>query len=192
MATFKEDLGRPEGLTISQTTPASEPITSTEVKLHLKIDYSTDDTLIDRLIQMAREFVEGYLQRALINRTVTAEWTRHGKRMHLPLQPSSAITSVTWLYSDGTTEALTLNSEYFVDGSSDKSIRITPSYNGLRVVYTAGYGANSSSVPAIIKEAMLRIVANYYEYRTDNIEGVAPLTDMNTFRMLSTFRNPVV
>lgn len=187
---IKENTGRPEGLIISQSTPSVEPVTTAEVKAFLKIDYSTDDTLIAEMIIMAREFVENFLQRALINRTVTAEWTNTGTTVYLPIQPCSTITSVTRVYENETTELLVENDDYFVKGSKDKTIKLAASNTGLQVIYTAGYGTAASSVPSAIKHAILRIIATYYEHREDNVIGtIAATTDMNSLRLLSTFRN---
>jgi uncharacterized phiE125 gp8 family phage protein len=56
------------GLSVT-TAPTSEPITRDEAKSFLRVDISDDDTLIDNLIQSAREFCEEYTGRTLINTT---------------------------------------------------------------------------------------------------------------------------
>ncbi len=53
-----------------KTAPAVEPISTSEAKLHLKLDSdTTDDTLIAALITAAREIIENMTGRALINQT---------------------------------------------------------------------------------------------------------------------------
>lgn len=49
--------------------PAIEPITLSEAKTHLRVDFTDDDTLITTLIIVARQAVEEFLGRALITQT---------------------------------------------------------------------------------------------------------------------------
>ena len=51
------------------TAPATEPVTLAEVKAHLKIDGTDEDTLLTTLITVARQAVEDYTGRALITQT---------------------------------------------------------------------------------------------------------------------------
>ena len=49
--------------------PASEPVTSDEAKLHLKVENSTDDALIAELIKAARQMAETFTGRGFITQT---------------------------------------------------------------------------------------------------------------------------
>ena len=51
------------------TPPAAEPLSTAEVKLHLRVDHNTDDTLITALIATAREWVESYTGKSLVEQT---------------------------------------------------------------------------------------------------------------------------
>jgi uncharacterized phiE125 gp8 family phage protein len=51
------------------TAPASEPVTTTEVKTFLRIDSSDEDTLLGNLITTARQSAEAYTGRGLITQT---------------------------------------------------------------------------------------------------------------------------
>lgn len=51
------------------TTPAVEPITLTEAKAHLRVDFADDNDLITTLIIVARQAVEEFTGRALITQT---------------------------------------------------------------------------------------------------------------------------
>jgi len=48
------------------TAPTVEPVTAAEVKLHTRIDMSTEDTLIETWIKSARRLAEDYQRRAYI------------------------------------------------------------------------------------------------------------------------------
>ena len=68
--------------------PAVEPITLTEAKAYMKVDYTNDDTLIeDVLIPSARQMVEKMLNKALITQTLKAYYTTFGKVVDLPYSP---------------------------------------------------------------------------------------------------------
>lgn len=189
MAIILEDTGRPEGLVVTQTAPATEPCTVAEVKNFMKIDYTTDDALIGELITAAREWVENYTGRAMVSRTITATWTRHGKVMWLPFQPAISITSVKHVLSDNTKDTLTVDEDYFVKGSTTVQIHLPASSNGLEIIYTAGY----TSVPKTLKIAVMRVVANYYEHREDTIVGtISSEIEAGTKKLVKQFIVPVI
>ncbi len=58
------------------TGPTSEPITTAEARLHLRVTATgsplthPDDTLIDNLVKASREIVEAHTGRAIITQTV--------------------------------------------------------------------------------------------------------------------------
>ena len=56
------------GLTLV-TAPASEPVSLTEAKAHLRLDSADDDSLITALIRSARETAEAHMRRALVSQT---------------------------------------------------------------------------------------------------------------------------
>ena len=64
-----------QNLTVTSS-PAVEPVSLAEAKLHLKVDYTDDDDLISTLITAAREWVEKETRRAYINRSYKLELSR--------------------------------------------------------------------------------------------------------------------
>lgn len=166
--------------------PAVEPITLTEAKAYMKVDYTNDDTLIeDVLIPSARQMVEKMLNKALITQTLKAYYTTFGKVVDLPYSPVQSVSSVKRIQQN-TTTTLTVDSDYYVQGLDQKFLLIsspydlppghspTDSYKGaeLLVEYVAGYGTAASDVPAIIKEAIRKIVAFNYENRNEDEAGL--------------------
>jgi len=159
------------------TAPAVEPMTVTDAKLHLRIDHNTEDDLIARLIETARVQVEDVAQRSLITRTYTAyldAWPM-SREIILPFPPALAVTSIGYTDEDGGTGTVA-GANYIVDVHSQpgrirlKSTESWPSVtlreiNGVSVVWTAGYGAASTNVPARYRQAMLLLLAHLYENR---------------------------
>ena len=165
--------------------PATEPLTSTEVKLHLKVDYTTDDDLITDLIQAAREVCEDYLNRKLITQTVQETFpcfpmeARNSPyaQLRLTWSPLISVSTVEYQASAGTyTE---LSSDNYTVADYQVPAVIMPAYNStwptaieypdaVRVTYTAGY-ADADSVPAGIKSAMLLMIGHWYDNRQDTV-----------------------
>lgn len=163
------------------TGPATEPVTVSELKTHLRIDSTTEDTYLGTLIQTAREDCEQFQNRAYI--TQTWELTLDGWAkfpIKLPRPELISITSVKY-YDTADTETTYSTDNYFVDTSSEVG-RIGLNYNitlpsttlrpqnAVIIQYIAGFGA-AADVPQRIKHAILMLCGHYYENR----ETVSPV-----------------
>jgi len=114
------------------TGPTVEPITIAFAKLHLRVDFDDDDTLISALIQAAREYIENYTNSALFAQTwlltldqfpypqsfstispaARDNWLGvggylDGMQMLLPVPKCQSVTSIT--YIDGSNTQRTLD-----------------------------------------------------------------------------------
>lgn len=161
--------------------PGAEPVTTADAKAFARVDVSDDDALIDGLIKSAREFVEGYIHRALI--TQTLEYRRRGFESYIPLPmpPLQSVGSVKYTDPDGVQQTLD-TSIYTIDvnavpgairlahGQSWPSLRNEA--NNVLITYTCGYGAAGDDVPAPIVTAIKQIVALSYNER----EGASPVS----------------
>ena len=181
------------GLSVT-TAPTSEPITRDEAKSFLRVDISDDDTLIDNLIQSAREFCEEYTGRTLINTTYKlsldgfveddipikeglyqAPYMNFYKR-YIPLArpPLSSVTHVK-TFTDDDTESTFASSKYYVDTQRNPGrvvLRDGETWptslrvaNAVEITYVAGYGAAASSVPSALKVGIREHVTYLYEHR---------------------------
>jgi uncharacterized phiE125 gp8 family phage protein len=162
-----------------KTAPAVEPITTSEAKLHLKLDSdTTDDTLIAALITAARETIENLTGRALINQTwemALEEWPEDEDELKLYPSPLSSVTSVTYTDVDGITQTWSPTTGYTADTYSIPGqllLRYGQYWpvnreieNSILITYVCGYGAASSSVPGPLKAAMLLLIGHWYENR---------------------------
>lgn len=179
------------------TPPATEPITSTEAKAHLRVDDTASDTLITALIPAARQYAEDYLQRGLITQTL---------RLSLDVFPADVIevypslqsvTSIKYTDTDGVLQTWDI-ANYLVDTYSTPG-RITPAYgvefpstrtqmNAVEVVFVAGYGA-ADDVPQAIKQALLLLIGHWYENREAvNVGGTANELPLAIDALLAPYR----
>ena len=159
------------------TPPALEPVTLNQVKTQLKIDLDDDafDEQIEPLIAAAREWCEGYQNRAYITQTLELalnDWPSC-RNVRLPRPPLQSITSVS--YTDAEEIAETWDAaNYRMDDYSEPGRLIAlsgavwpsgglSSTNPIRIRYVGGYGDNPEDVPAKIKQAVLLLVCYWFE-----------------------------
>jgi len=186
------------------TTAATEnPVADSDLKSYAKISNSTDDALITILANSVSDWVSKYLGRSLVNQTITAYFSQYSHKVYLPYPPAVSITSVKQKRLNSS-ETFTANSDYYLMGVQDKWLEFpttatlpagtSPGDNvgdyQLEVVYVAGYGTTGEDVPAQIREACMRIFANSYKHREDDVIGVAVVNvDRTSYMMLQPFRN---
>jgi uncharacterized phiE125 gp8 family phage protein len=159
--------------------PALEPVTVAEAKAHLRIDGTAEDLLIGSLILTSRLHIEAALGLALITQSWTVvldQWPQYAE-VALPLRPVQTIVDVRVLAADGTPETL-LPSSYLFEGRGvpPRLVRTGDAWPkpgraaaGIEIQLTAGFGAMPSDVPQTIRQALLLLVAHWYEHR-DPIE----------------------
>ena len=160
------------------TAPAVRPLTLTEVKTHLKIaitDCSQDDYL-NLLIDMATDFGEKYTKRTFINTGFTTYRDDFNDSLLLRRSKTSAIASIKYLVSDVLTTLATsiydftdVNdfSEIFLKVDQVFPVDVDAVPQAVEIIFTAGYGAAATDVPADVKFAMLNHIAFLYSNRGD-------------------------
>lgn len=159
--------------------PAAEPVTVAEAKAHLRIDHAAEDVLIGSLILTSRLHIEAALGIALISqawRLLLDRWPR-GSIVRVPLAPLIAVAEIRVRAADGIATAVPAP-EYAVDAASaaPRIIRVASqrpdpgiAAHGIEIDFTAGFGTTAAAVPAPIRQALLLLVAHWYEHR-DPIE----------------------
>jgi uncharacterized phiE125 gp8 family phage protein len=179
--------------------PAVEPVTLAEAKAHLRVDASAEDTLIASLIVTSRLHVEAAVGLALI----TQSWSYFrdawppGPVLDLPLHPIQSIAAVRLYDESGATTTLDPVT-YFLDGAANPPRLVrqggamgAPIWsnvwprpgriaNGIEVAFAAGYGNAAADVPGPIRQAILLLVAHWYEHRSPLEAGAhaEPVPDM--------------
>jgi len=156
------------------TAPASAPVTLAEAKAQLRVDFADEDTLISGLIDAAVSYLDGrtgILGRCLV--TQTWELTLDAfpsDEIELPLGPVQSITSIKYFDTAGALQ--TLSSANYIWDDSSLSDWIIPqadwpdtleTANAVTVRYVAG--TDAASVPKALKQAILLLVAHWFENR---------------------------
>lgn len=158
--------------------PASEPVTVAEAKAHARIDGTAEDMLVGSLILTSRLHVEAALGLALITQGWTLlldRWPADGV-VEVPLRPLQTVSAVRVLPATGAAATLAA-ADYLLDAASTPPRLVRTGVwpapgkaaRGIEIDFVAGYGAAAANVPAPIRQALLLLVAHWYEHR-DPIE----------------------
>lgn len=162
------------------TAAATEPVTLAEVKTRLRIDGSTDDAGVTRLISAATQFAQNVTRRVFVTQTwaLILDGFPCGS-ISLPLPPLQTVDEITYVDADGVTQTLA-TSEYVVDkagliGQVHRAFETewpTTRYQpmAVRIEFTAGYGA-AAAVPADLVSALMLLVAHWDQNREPVVIG---------------------
>lgn len=147
-------------------------ISLSTVKAALRIDYTTDDTELTRLIAAAVSWVEYYCGFALTSASRTmylADW----RDTAFAVQPVTALASVAYTDASGSSATLTIGTDCYWDRSRELSIlRFIGEPPSMKegtlatVTYTAGYAVE----PNEVVQAVISLVGAWY----NNPEANAP------------------
>jgi uncharacterized phiE125 gp8 family phage protein len=169
--------------------PAGAPVLLADMKLHLRVDGTDEDALIQAYIDAATAHLDGYTGiagRALVTQTWRQDFRGFGACLRLPVGPVASISSVTYYDSSNVQQTLA-DTVYdrFTDALGSfvalKPGQVWPSacarQDAVSVIFIAGTAA--TDVPAPLKVAIMLIAANWYENReavnVGNITSELPL-----------------
>ena len=172
------------------TGPTLEPVTLAEAQEHCRVDSRAEDAFLTRAIQTAREYVESVTNRALI--TQTWDWTLDrfpcATSFEVPRPNLLSVTSISYMDTDGATQTWA-STNYRVGvraGPKAQPGRIELAYqqsypltrsviDAVTIRFIAGYHATAATAvtncPAALKSAILLLVGEMYERRTEVIVG---------------------
>ncbi len=156
--------------------PAVEPVSLAEAKIWLRVEGADEDDLVSTLIVAARLMVETWANKRLINqnwRLVLDAWPA-GRVLRVPLSPLQAVTRIR-MYDGNGAPSVVPPATYTVDVVSEPPRIVagadfpTPGrvVSGIEIDLTAGFGTTSRSPPAPLRQAVLLLVARWYEARGD-------------------------
>lgn len=189
------------------TAPSVEPISLNEAKLHLKVDTTADDSLIEGAIRTAREYAETFTHRAFVQQT----WDDkrdcppgQDEAIVVPFPPTQSITSITYLDTAGDSQTWS-SAEYLTDlpaGPQAQKARITPAYgfsypqtypvmNAFTVRFVAGYAGSAKTVSSITRSSSTATVTTaaahgFSTYQRITIAGADQAAYNGTFEITVT------
>ena len=158
-------------LSVSESSP-SEPLTLSEVKDHLKIDFTDRDTYLGTLLTACRQELEEYLGVSIAVKTITIIVNSYNE-FTLPYGPITSITSVGQRNgNDGS--GVPVYDTVEADDYQRSEDRIYLGEGRFKIIYVTGM----SSVPQVIKQQLKRLIAyrnanagDEKELRIDEIVG---------------------
>lgn len=141
-------------------------VTSAEAKAFMRVDYTTDDTIIDLLIEAAYDAFEAYTNRSLRTYDIVAVWEQYGASVDLPYAPVTSVTTVEYRFEDGTNNDVTSIWEQV--GNQIRVLKPEEVAYGNRLVVT--YSTGYASIPNKLKLGLLKWIATNYEDRQNTAE----------------------
>lgn len=137
----------------------------------------SDSTTIQGYIKAAREYCENFQNRAFINTTfeLSLDAFPCSDVIKIPINPLVSVTSIDY-YDTSDVKTTMSASDYLVECDefesqiSLKYSKTWPSttlrpHRGVVVTFISGYGATAASTPQAVKNAMLLLIGDSYEYR---------------------------
>lgn len=159
-----------------------EPVLIADLKLYLRTDYDTDDTLIISLISAAREQAERFCNRSFVRqqieftKTITIEEARTNFIVKLPFPNHNTITQVK---VNGV-----VTTDYSVYGTTELSVSVPNMIilDGTTMINLYIKYTTTSECPELVKVAIKNIAKDLTENRNDK----AILN--NAYQMLSSYK----
>jgi uncharacterized phiE125 gp8 family phage protein len=163
------------------TAPTVEPILLTPAKLYLKVDNTTDDTLITEMIKASRQAIEDYLGYKLITQT----WDYFQDEFTDPLIPNIyPLQSVAWIkYQDADNVTQTVSASDYNVFTNTFPAQIKPVVTttfpiegdypaAVNVRCVVGFGDATADIPQL--ETILRAIKLVLGEMYENRENVQP------------------
>jgi len=192
-------------MTLSRiTAPPVEPVTLEEARDHLRVEPDgipashPDDTLIEALIQAAREWCETHTNRAFVEQQFELKrgvFPSGSTPIELPLSPLRSVDSIKYEDGDGAEQTWPASEYRVIKPSGPKAL---PGYvqpkpdsqypddvqsapDVVTITFTAGFEPDTTTsptdyrknVPAGVKRAILMLVAHWYEHREAVMVGAS-------------------
>lgn len=159
------------GLTLN-TAAALNPVTLAEAKAQLRVDGSAEDVLITSLIAAATSAVEEETGRALVTQTWDYAIPQPSGSVSLPLAPVASISAMSYYDPADVSQSITVSDYYlFKDGDracvEPKDGVSWPTMKGRQDALTITFvaGVAGTAVPVALKQAILLIIAHWFENR---------------------------
>lgn len=152
----------------TRTATGAEPIPLAAAKLFLKVDFTTDDTLITEIITAAREQAEKFCARSFVAQTIVYQETIPDEDIELETElrlpyPNHIAISEVKVNGDVTTSYTNTGLNHFVVKIAGLTVGDDNENAEVQVTYTAG------DCPAGVKIALYNIIREMYFNRSDMV-----------------------
>lgn len=156
--------------------PDSYPVTLTEVKAHLDIDYDERNAPLTAYIKAATGKLERRCARSFTEQTweLRTVFPAAGQSIEIPRPPMMSVTTFTYIDDDGDTQTLEEDVDFLVIEGGDNAATLMPvdvwptdAYDrpdAVRIRFVAGW----EDVPEDLKEA-IKLLVGHYENNRENV-----------------------
>jgi uncharacterized phiE125 gp8 family phage protein len=182
---------------LALTPPAIEPVSLSEAKDFLRILGDDEDELLGTLITAARLMIEAASGRLMIEqgwRIVLDAWPQGGE-IRLPLSPVRSLAAARVHADAGGAEPVEPSSLALIEGSDPPLIRIAGpvpapgrAHAAIEIDLVAGFGATRDTVPAPLRQAVLRLACRWFEHRGDVVSRDAARLPVEIAALVAPFR----
>lgn len=182
---------------LALTPPAIEPVSLSEAKDFLRILADDEDELLATLLTAARLMIEAASGRLLIEqgwRIALDRWPLGGE-IRLPLSPVRGLVAARVHADEGGAEAVAPSALTLVAGSDPPLIAIAGpvpqpgrTQAGIEIDLLAGYGATRDTVPAPLRQAVLRLACRWFEHRGDVVSRDAAKLPVEIAALVAPYR----
>ncbi len=155
--------------------PTETPVSVAECKEHMRVTSSSEDTLIEEMLNaaVAMTDAQGALGRAMVTQTWRQYVGNAPGEVMLAMTPVGSVSAIGYIDTDGATQSANV-SDFDVIGTNQATM-VSPKAgaswptaddraDAIWVDYTAGYGG-AADVPATLKQAVKMLVAHWYGQR---------------------------
>lgn len=170
-----------------ETAPASIASSLAVIKAQLQVDqdYTQDDALITEMIEAAELEATNWSQLVFSETSfkgVLKEWPTD-RLIELPFRPLLSVTSLQYYNEENSMQTLPVANYDAITETLPGLLQLDPELDlpslydrpdAIKVVYVCG----SANIPADIKKAIRKKVANDYEYREDQKHEKASIADL--------------
>ena len=166
-----------------KTPPAVEPVSTAEMRQQLRLDTNEEDELLSTLITAAREYCEGFQNRAYITQVwelTLDDFPR--STIDLPKGSLQRVDVVAYRDAAGGTTTLTHNTDYIYSVRGLLG-RLMPAYgkswpgfirypmDAVTIEFTCGYGDTAAAVPEKTRQAIKLLAAHWFMNREGVLVG---------------------
>ena len=176
-----------------KTPAAATYVSLSDAKNYLKVSYNTDDSLITSMIKAAEDQVEGMTNRAVnthdcvlnVEDTYNYDDSTH---CDIRLMIGARTSLVVYRIEKDEETELTLNTDYYLKGKNQVRIVNCPDDSQFKITYTIA----AENLPLGMDTAILKLVADYYENRSnDSIVPVMRVSE-TTKSMIVQYADPLI